>query len=308
MAEIKVNRRWVQSVLRHETTVWTPSCPDPETLLDWLEQPDTHPEADRLLAHLFSCAHCRQQRVSLREIRALSTARQLAAAGRIDPRILGALPPNLENWVRELIADGFTQPVASMRAAFRQLAARTASRGPAAAWRGEEAPVAISPVGTAVRAGRLTLNWSGEPNTREYEIDILQLQRSAGFPRSVWHGTAGAKQELTLPAELQLEPGTYEWQVTAHVEDRKAPSGLAGFVVLKPSMLHEIELLERGVEDSPLARISLYEAYGLYDEAMQLAERVIDLNADDEAACRIHSKLLQRLSTAIDPPTSVDFT
>ena len=211
MGKIKDHRQWVQSVLRPETADWTPQCPDPETLLDWLEQGDKHPEADQLLVHLFSCAHCRQQRVALREIRVLSAERQLEAAGRIDPGILRELPAKVGKWVRELIAEGMTPPVPSMRAALDRLPGMSQLRTPALA-RGQEAPVIIRPVGTALRSGRPTLCWSAGPLAREYEIAILQPNGRNGFPRSAWQSSAESAQQLAGgraygPRKGPLHPG-----------------------------------------------------------------------------------------------------
>jgi len=75
--------------------------------------------------------------------------------------------------------------------------------------------------------------------------------------------------------------------------------------VLREPMRQEIAALERQVEkNSPLARIGLYEAYGLYEEALQQAEALLQLNAEDETARRIHQQLLQLLSISFDPPLS----
>jgi hypothetical protein len=287
MAKTIDNRQWMRKVLRHETAERTPRCPDPETLLDWLEQGDKHPEADQLLAHLFSCAHCRQQRVALREIRVLSGVEQ------IEPGILSGLPAKVEKWVRELIAEGMIAPVAQVRTALGRLQGMAPARG-------LESLSDLWPAGTAIRTGRPTLRWSGGLSAREYKIVILLVGRNGLQP--AWEGSGGSEQQLTLPEEAELKPGNYLWQVVALTEHEKVPSNLVGFVVLREPMRQEIEALERKVENSPLARIGLYEAYGLYEEALQQVEALLQLNAEDETARRIHKQLLQLLSISLDPP------
>jgi len=50
----------------------------------------------------------------------------------------------------------------------------------------------------------------------------------------VWRQDHVREASIAVPAELQLEPGTYFWSVTALREGRPvAESGLAAFVVLK---------------------------------------------------------------------------
>lgn len=299
MAEIKDNRQWMRSMLRQETADWTPQCPDPETLLDWLNLGDRHPEAKQLLAHLFSCAHCRQQRVALREILALSAESQREATSRIDPGILQDLPMKVRKWVRELVADGRTAIRArSVSAALDLLAvASVRSLESSALTRSLEKPVDLRPANTAVRSGRPTLHWSAVAPAKEYEIDILRPVGRKGLLESVWNGPAGSEQQLTLPEEAELRPGSYLWQVIALTDDGKVFSDMAGFVVLKESIRQEIELLEHNMENSRLARIGLYEAYGLYEEALQQAEALIQLHAEDETVHRIHSQLAQRTSS-----------
>jgi len=277
----------MRKVLRQETAERTPQCPDPETLLDWLEQGDRHPEAGRLLAHLFSCAHCRQQRVALREIRVLSGAEQ------IEPETVSGLPAKVGKWVRDLIAEGMIAPVAQVRTALGRLQEMAPARGP-------ESLSALSPAGTAIRTGRPTLRWSGGLSAREVKIVILLVGRNGLQP--AWEGNGSSEQQLTLPEEAELKPGNYLWQVVALTEHEKLPSSLVGFVVLREPMRQEIAALERKVENSPLARIGLYEAYGLYEEALQQAEALLQLNAEDETARRIHQRLLQLLSISLDSP------
>lgn len=117
MPNSRDREQWVRNALRQESAEWTPQCPDPETLLDWLEQGDKHPEAKQLLAHLFSCGHCRQQRVALREIRVLNETTHHETASQLHPEILRDLPVKVTKWVRELFEAGMVTPIASVRAA-----------------------------------------------------------------------------------------------------------------------------------------------------------------------------------------------
>lgn len=297
MAKINDYGQWMRGVLQHETAAWTPQCPDSETLLDWLEQGDEHPKAEQLLAHLFSCAHCRQQRVALREIRSLSGVIQPQAANLIFAASLHALPAKLRKRVHELIEDGITVPIVSIRKALERLQALT----PALA-RGQESLFDLRPSGTAIRSGRPTLFWSAQFHAQEYEISILQSVGSTGL-HAVWEGNAGSSHQLTLPEASELKPGIYLWQVIAITEHRKVPSDLVGFVVLKEPERREIDSLEQKIDSSPLARIGLYEAYGLYEEALQQTETLLQLNTEDETARKIHTQLLAHIPAARHRPS-----
>ena len=47
-AEIENIQQTLRSALRREKAVWSEQCPSPETLLNWVEQEQAHPQAASL--------------------------------------------------------------------------------------------------------------------------------------------------------------------------------------------------------------------------------------------------------------------
>ncbi|MCW3098110.1 MAG: hypothetical protein JWL77_3728 [Chthonomonadaceae bacterium] len=265
--------------LSSQEPVWTQECLEPEALLDWIEQGQKHPGAGKILSHLTTCAYCRQHYGEIAEIRAPVSLQQA------DP-----LPLKVRRWVQSLTADGIAQPVRWAQAVLAQIdhASETSllpsTRGPA--------PHIIRPAFTVVRSLQPTLRWSGAARADEYIVDIVSQNR----PRMVWRGSAGSNLYLALPEPAILRPGgVYLWQVTARAGDAVSFSPAVAFAVLTEPIRQQVTALERELANSPLALIGLYETYGLYEEALQQIDRLIELNADDLVVRAIRSNLAERL-------------
>jgi hypothetical protein len=292
MAKINDSGQWLRSALQHAPTDWTPQCPDPATVLDWLEQGDAHPDALQLLDHLSSCAHCRQQRVALREIRRLS-AETAQATAKIETAAIPGLRSKVKRWIRGLIAEGLIPPVTHVRASLDRLQALALSPSRAVT-NSHEVPTRLRPSATAVRSGRPTLSWLPVQPNSNHEVILLQVVGD-GF-RLAGEGRVGSESQFTLPEGLTLKPGSYLWQVFELVGDTRIPSAMVGFVVLNESSRSAIATLEPELASAPLARIGLYETYGLYEEALLVTETLILQHTDDKTVQVIHKKLIEHLS------------
>ena len=274
---------WVHSALRAQKAVWTPQCPAPDTLLDWMERKDAHPQAGFISSHFITCAYCRRYHADLCKIRAKPT---------LD---LSHLPVSLKALVSKLAAQDILAPVDSLLASFEKmkelLAPPAMVRFAPSAQRSDVVSLSLRSTLTAVRSSQPTLQWEGDTMAQTVEVVILHADGRQ------WQGRAPAAVPFTVPEEAGLEPeGIYEWQVIAHSDAYHEPllSPTAAFVVLSEALAQQVTELERAAGENILARISIYETYGLYDDALQALERVNP--ADREVTItRLHAKLLQRL-------------
>jgi hypothetical protein len=293
-AEIRSYDRLVRGAMRREVAVQGPDCPEPETLLDWIEQEEAHPAAALLLGHLFTCAYCRREYTDLCRIVAMRAASRPTLAD-----IARSLPDRARSWARELITAGITTPVASIRVALQnvdRLAAASLRSGPGSAY-GAETPYDLRPAFTAVRSTQPVLRWSAEQVAPEYQV-VVQPQTGRRRNRAAGPFSAGPEMTLTLPETAALQPGgVYLWQVIAHDGGRKQPSAPAGFVVLTEAARRRVEALEQDLADSPLGLIGLYESHGLYAEAVLQAETLLQSHGAEVEAVTIHERLLRRLSS-----------
>ena len=170
-------------------------------------------------------------------------------------------------------------PITTLRAPLERLD-RLALTLNTAAVRSLQTPRALQPAFTAIRSLQPTLRWTPVEAAQEYVV-VVARSREGMRPRPVWNGIADTVGPLTLPCEAGLEPGSmYLWQVIARTGEQEQASPAAAFLLLSEAMQRQAEALAQEAGDSPLARISVYEAYGLYEEALQEAEDWSRHNAD----------------------------
>jgi hypothetical protein len=277
----------IRAALRGEEAVWTPQCLEPETLLEWVEAGERHPGDAKLLDHVLGCAYCRREYADTLDAWMLSHP----IAGTATPPVSGPIT-KLEAWLRELIAEGITQPIKAVQAVLASLDHLTA---PALSLvtRSPETPADLRPAATAVRTLQPTLRWSAALPAYEYRVTLIR-HTGRGRGREIWEGSAGSGMELTLPEQVGIEPGgVYLWHVTALRGDLESYSPTVGFAVLTEQMQQQLETQERTAADSPLARIALYEAYGLYAEALEEARTLIALEPADPIPHTIVARLEQ---------------
>ena len=284
--EMKQFYESVQDALRHEPDRWTPDCPEPETLLDWAERGDTHPEATPLLDHLMACGFCRRAYTLMCETR---TSARVPAPQRHPPRL-----SKLRAWANELVTDGIATPIRALRTALQTMD-RLASSSAPALMRAIHAPSDLRPAWTAVRTQTPALRWSADHPAREYIV--LVTPHTGRKPRQpVWEGSAGSERHLTLPEQAGLEPGgLYLWQVIARAAGDETVCPPVCFCVLTDPARRQMEALEAQTEDGTLERVALLEAFGLYDEALQQIEAMIGRRPEDITLESVRAKLLDRV-------------
>jgi hypothetical protein len=275
----------VRKALKGAPVVWTPQCPEPEALLEWIDRETVHPQAALLLDHVFSCAYCRG------EFAALCAVRGRVPVAAATPR----LADRIAAWVAELMEQNFTSPVRSVRLALQGMGPAVALRV-ADLGRGPAAPTALRPAWTAVRTSSPTVRWSVDRPAPEYVVTV-KPKKNRKRDGLVWEGGVGAERHLTLPEQAGLEPGgVYLWQVTAREAGEEKSSAPVWFAVLGGAARRQLEALEPHTGDGTPERVALYEAYGLYDEALQQAEGLSAQHPEDAALAAIRARLQKQMA------------
>ncbi len=291
-------RASVQVALRSEPSVWTPQCPEPETLLDWIEQDNAYPDAAILLDHIGSCAYCRREYVALQETWNLARRPVLDLAASVAARpAMQGIPRKVAAWRDQLLQEGFTSPMRAVQAALERIDRAVALAMPEPV-RSLHSPSNLRPAFTAIRSLHPHLTWTAAEGTNTYLVMVFQSQGRQGL-RQVWRGSVGQQTRFTLPEEAELEPGkVYLWQVIALHEHVESPAAPVGFATVTEPQRDSVEALEQEVGDMPLALASLYEAHGLYEEALEQIEKAIPLDTAPETVRTLQERLLAQLHLA----------
>jgi|SRR5579871_859274 len=197
--------------------------------------------------------------------------------GRIRLPGIASLSQTLAKRVQEILTDGLATPARSLSVLLsRQESALAPAlrNGP----RSGPTPIPLSPAFTMIRTTHPILRWQPVEGAEGYTV-VIAHQTQKGDRQPLWKQTASAQTQVTLPAEVLLLPGElYVWQVTATVQGASRRSPFAWFAVLTEKAQQEIQRLDTDYARSALVRASIYEAYGLFEEALVQVEHVARLN------------------------------
>jgi hypothetical protein len=134
------------------------------------------------------------------------------------------------------------------------------------------------------------LRWKEFPGAQRHEMRVVDRDNHL-----VWKDSVETQTQVTVPPD-QLKQGlVYFWQVQAFVEGEAHVSPAVGFFVLSLKALREVESAERKYKGSALVLASMYEAYGLYEEALSQVERLHQMNPTSLIVEGKLHKLRQRL-------------
>ncbi|MBI1926989.1 DUF928 domain-containing protein [Candidatus Poribacteria bacterium] len=184
------------------------------------------------------------------------------------------LPPSLSQTVFDLVTKGevpSSEPVRVAMATLRDDATRGTLRTIRSA--AEKKPVPKSPVLTAIRSTTPTLQWEAVSGAEQYKFTIADPD-----DKVVWQGNARTQTQVTVPSDVLQWGKTYFWQVEAIVEGQSRLSPPVGFWVIDEKTWREVETAERNYPTSALVLASVYEAHGLYEEALAQLERLANMN------------------------------
>src|SRR5579871_1152917 len=200
----------------------------------------------------------------------LEEEKELALANR------DRLPDRVAAWIRQVLEQGIVTPIISVQQGLERMH-RMFALLPSHALR-SSGPVLVSPRNTAIRSRLPRLRWAELPSAQEYTA-VVARQDDDTERIVVWKQNVGQATEVVLPPESILEADQcYVWQVTATVQGQPRRSEFGWFLTLSETDLQEIQTHERDFETSALARIGIYEAYGLYEEALSEAQVLAQLN------------------------------
>jgi hypothetical protein len=204
------------------------------------------------------------------------------------------LPASPSRFVRELIKTGLVTPTENARLALAAIDDLTRDSQRRAQEVGDSLPFPASPILTAIRPGTTTLQWNSVPGAQGYQVRIAYPpDREDG--KVVWEAVVGTSTQVTLPPGV-LQPGqVYLWQVETSVEGRSRVSPEAGFWVLDIDSLRMVVAAEQRYGRSALVRASVYEACGLYEEALSQIERLAKINPASSRAQTMLDQLRHQL-------------
>jgi hypothetical protein len=153
------------------------------------------------------------------------------------------------------------------------------------------APPAVTPIfGAAVLDGRPTLSWTPIPGATEYRVRLFRvggLLDDPGREHTLWMATTREprlpypEQETPLPAGVPVS-----WSVTAQTDAGAVPavprSKFAVLTTREAADLVGVKPLAEGRDPADLLLAALtYHAFGVYDEALPLFERLARLEPND---------------------------
>jgi len=204
------------------------------------------------------------------------------------------LPASLSRSSRELIENGFAPPTEDARLALAVINDLTLDSQRRAQDKGNSLPVPVSPILTAIRPGNPTLHWNSVPGAQGYQVRIAYPpDREDG--KVIWEASVGTSTQAPVPPGVLQSGQVYLWQVETSVEGRSRVSPEAGFWVLDANSLRKVVTAERNYRRSALVRASVYETYGLYEEALSQVERLAKKNPNSSRAQAMLNQLRHRL-------------
>ena len=166
-------RRDIGEAFRSEPAHWTPQCLEPETLLDWIEQDETHPQSATLLEHMSACAYCRQEYAAMRETWALARHPMLQSTVSSATNAVRGVPRKVAAWIEQLLQEGLTTPVHAAQKVLMRMDHALASASPVAV-RNAQSVSNLRPAFTAIRSSHLRLTWSPTDRAEEYLVTIYE--------------------------------------------------------------------------------------------------------------------------------------
>jgi hypothetical protein len=202
-----------------------------------------------------------------------------------------ALSESLPALLSELEDTGQVTPTSATRAA-RQILDSRESRETLRSARLEQKPIPLSPRFTAIRLTTPTLRWEPVPAAQHYQIRIVNRYQKE-TEKLIWESGLVKQTQTTLPSRLLSRGRVYFWQVEALVDGKPRLSPTVGFWVISNDALRKIETTERNYQDSALVLTAVYEANGLYDEALDEVNKLSNKNKNMADLAQVISRRLQ---------------
>ena len=187
------------------------------------------------------------------------------------------LPEDWEKRVADFFRAGQISQIDSVRLALTGIRASDALLGNEPTE--TDAPVALNPVGIAVRSSQAVFRWNGVAGARAYKLTLSQTNAV------LWQRDVGTETELKFSSnDFALKSGhTYKWHVETEIGGSLRLSSPAQFYVLDDTALAEVLRMERQYSDSALVLAVVYSAFGLREDFEKQLAEVRRLNQDSKA-------------------------
>ncbi len=200
---------------------------------------------------------------------------------------VSTLDPEWSTRIQALLARGDISPLPPVAQTIHQLRESVPVRSVEKAQ--AQVPRPIAPVVTMVRHQPITFRWHPVAQAERYYIIVAD----AHLKRIVAELEAGTR--TTYPwedAPRYLQSGqVYAWQIEAWTPEMVYISGWARFAVLPVEAEKTIQDLEHAFRRSALALLTVYLAYGLYQDAWQPLHTLEQMNPDHPVLRRIRQKI-----------------
>lgn len=214
----------------------------------------------------------------------------LSAGGRLTMPSDITLPPEWMERVKEVLTKGAASQPEKVLLALAETKKGTILRGTEILRQQvAEFPMLISPVATAVKSTRPLFRWMPVKGAQSYRLIVTNKDQT----EIIWQGETKNQTQIELPVELKRDE-IYSWQVEAKVGDEVRLSQWAKFWVLDEGTFAQVGQLERKFGKSAIVMATVYQSYGLYDDAWTQLERVRSLNPNNPSVESLRESFLKQ--------------
>jgi hypothetical protein len=205
----------------------------------------------------------------------------------------GNPPPHLSRLVSELATRGWVTNTEPALAALESLHSGE-TRGRLRSAEKETVPIPVSPLLSAIRSTSPLLRWKPVTGATEYRITVAYPEQKENG-KIIWRSDPISANEVKLPPNLLQRGEAYLWQVET-IGQRPVLSPAVGFWVMNDSELQEIEAFERSYKNAELVLAAVYEAYGLYEDALLRVEKLQEMNPTNPIVREMMTRLRSQLN------------
>jgi hypothetical protein len=203
-------------------------------------------------------------------------------------------PADLSVLVSELATGGTVRNTEPALAALETLRSGE-TRGALRAAQGQATPIPLSPLLSAVRSTSPTLRWKAVDGVEQYKITVAYPEQKENG-KVIWQSGPMKETQVILPPGLLQRGEVYFWQAEALTEGKVGLSPAVGFWVVSESALSEIEGTERRYKEAELVLAAVYEANGLYEDALARVERLLEMNPTSPFVREMFQRLRRQLN------------
>ena len=228
--------------------------------------------------------------IAIRDASGLVTINKNGAVGLPD----NTRPPAyLARLMSELATSGVVTNTKTVRDSLETLQSGE-TRGTGSSSPGQGIPIPISPVHSAIRSTTPLFRWSAISGAKHYRVTVsYPAQKDNG--KVIWRSDPIMETLAALPPGIIKQGEVYFWQVEVVAFGKTGLSPAAGFWVIDHDASREIEATELRYKNSDLALAAVYEAHGLFEDALARIERLSAINPTNSSVNEMLRRLRRQL-------------